>query len=159
MRLYGVLDKTPDELTEPAPTQVVFLRDASTPPAIWRDVETALHRRGLTTVKDRQQAWNLARGGVPVVFVDFSADSATATAGRVNARWKTKQTTRTAGQLLARAERERLTAAGATWLDTPVTIEERDAELPLADPATQAHVNNRPLDPDELARAATTQLT
>ena len=63
------------------------------------DVETALHRRGPATVKDRQQAWNLARGGIPVVFVDFSADSATATAGRVKARWKTKQTTRTVGQL------------------------------------------------------------
>jgi hypothetical protein len=57
-----------------------------------------------------------------------------------------------------RAERERLTAAGATWLDTPVTVEERDAELPLTDHATQAHVHNRPLDPDELARAVTTQL-
>ena len=80
-------------------------------------------------------------------------------AGRVKARWKTKQTPRTAGQLLTRAERERLTAAGATWLDTPVTVEERDAELPLADPATQAHFDNRPLDPHELARAVTTQLT
>jgi hypothetical protein len=40
-----------------------------------------------------------------------------------------------------------------------VTIEERDTELPPADPATQAHVHNRPLDPDELARAVTTQLT
>jgi hypothetical protein len=159
MRLYGVLDKPPEDPTEPAPTPVIFLRGAGTPPAIWRDVETALHRRGLATVKDRQQAWNLARGGIPVVFVDFSADSITATAGRVKARWKTKQTTRTAGQLLTRAERERLTAAGATWLDTPVTVEERAAELPLADPATQAHIHNRPLDPDELARAVTTQLT
>ena len=73
---------------------MVSLRAAGTPPQTWWEVETALHRRGLATVKDRQQAWNLARGGIPVVFVDFSADSATATAGRVKARWNTKQTTR-----------------------------------------------------------------
>jgi hypothetical protein len=158
-RLYAVLDKTPDEPTEPAPTPVVFLRGAGAPPETWRDVETALHRRGLATVKDRQQAWNLARGGIPVVLVDFSVDSATATAGRVKARWKTTQHTRTAGQLLTRAERQRLDAGGAAWLDTPITVEERDSELPLTDPATQAHVHNRPLDPDELARAVITQLT
>jgi hypothetical protein len=160
MRLYAVLDTTPDnDPAEPAPTPVVFLRGAGAPAATWRDIETALHRRGLATVKDRQQAWNLARGGIPVILVDFSANTDTATAGRVKARWKATQRTRPAGQLLPRAERDRLTADDAPWLDTPVTVEDRETELPLVDPTTQAHVTNRPVDPDELARAVITQLS
>jgi hypothetical protein len=159
MRLYAVLDKPPDDPAEPAPTPVVFLRGAGAGAATWRAVETALHLRGLATVKDRQQAWNLARGGVPVVLVDFSAVAATATIGRVKARWRVTETTRPAGQLLPHRERERLAAEGANWLDSPVAVEERETELPLTDPGTVTHVHNRPVDPDELARAVITQLT
>jgi len=96
-----------------------------------------MHSRGFATVRDRQVAWNLARGGVTVVLVDFS--SPTVTVGRVKARWRTTNTARQVGQLLPRAERDRLAAEGSTWLDTPVTVEERDAELPLADPEAATH--------------------
>ena len=115
-----------------------------------------MHARGLRTVRDRQQAWNLGRAGTPVVLVDFSAGSREVTVGRVKARWKITATTRPLAQLLPRAERERLAAEGATWLDTPVTTEDRHAELPLAEPATTIGVQS--IDPDELARAVITQL-
>ena len=72
VRLYGVLDKTYDNPTAPTPTPVVFLRGAGAPKTVWDDIETAMRRRGLMVVKDRQQAWHLARGGVTVVIVDFS---------------------------------------------------------------------------------------
>lgn len=158
MRLYAVIDK-PDEPARPVtPTPVVFLRGVGAPESTWARVETAMLRRGFAVVKDRQQAWHLARGGVPVVLVDFSADRPTATASLVKAKWKTIHLRRTAGQLLPRSERERLTAQGASWLDIPVTVEDRQAELPLADPAATAQVGNDPLDPDELARSAVTQL-
>ena len=102
--------------------------------------------RGLNTVRDRQQAWNLARAGTPVVLVDFSAGSREVTVGRVKARWTTTATTRPLAQLLPRAERERLVAEGATWLDTPVTTEDRHADLPLADPGTTTRLPNQSID-------------
>ena len=110
----------------------------------------------MRTVRDRRQAWNLARAGTPVVLVDFSAGSREVTVGRVKARWKTTATTRPLAQLLPHAERERLTAEGATWLNTPVTTEDRHPELPLTDPDTTIGLQS--IDPDELARAVITQL-
>ena len=134
VRLYGVLDKTYDNPTAPTPTPVVFLRGAGAPKTVWDDIETAMHRRGLMVVKDRQQAWHLARGGVSVVIVDFSRGS-DVTVGRVKARWKDVYRQRTIGQILPKQERERLSAQGPAWLTTPVTIEDREADLPLADPS------------------------
>jgi hypothetical protein len=61
-------------------------------------------------------------------------------------------------ELLPRAERERLTAEGATWLDTPVTTEDRHADLPLADPDTTTRRPNKSIDPDQLAKAVITKL-
>jgi hypothetical protein len=108
-----------------------------------------MHTRGLNTVRDRQQARNLARGGTPVALVDFSAGSREVTVGRVKARWTTTATTRPLAQLLPRAERERLSAEGATWLDTPVTTEDRHPELPLTDPERNIGFQNQSIDPDE----------
>ena len=79
VRLYGVLDKSYDNPAAATPTPVVYLRGAGAPKTVWDDIETAMHRRGLVVVKDRQQAWHLARGGVPVVIVDFSTGSDTCT--------------------------------------------------------------------------------
>ena len=112
--------------------------------------------RGLNTVRDRQHAWNLARAGTPVILVDFSAGSREVTVGRVKARWTTTATTRPLAQLLPRAERERLAAEGATWLDTPVTTEDRQADLPLADPGTTTRLPNQTIDPDQLAKTVIT---
>jgi len=69
---------------------VVFLRGAGATTSRWHDIETAMHTRGLHTVRDRQQAWNLARPGTPVVPVDFSAGPRDGTVDRVKARWKTR---------------------------------------------------------------------
>ena len=99
VRLYGVLDKSYDNPAAAIPTPVVYLRGAGAPKTVWDDIETAMHRRGLMVVKDRQQAWHLARGGVPVVIVDFSTGS-DVTVGRVKARWKDVHRQRTIGQLL-----------------------------------------------------------
>lgn len=159
VRLYEVLEKSFDNPADPAATPVVFLRGAGAPPQTWRDVETAMHRRGLATVRDRQQAWHLARGGVPVVLVDFSTGTPAVSVGRVKAKWSLSRTTRSAGQLLSPAERERLAVTGAQWLDTLVTVEEREAVLPLANPDTEARLQNEPINPDELARAAVSQLS
>jgi hypothetical protein len=157
VRLYGVLDKSYDNPTVPAPTPVVFLRGAGAPKTVWDDIETAMHRRGLMVVKDRQQAWYLARAGVVVVMVDFSAGS-DVTVGKVKARWKDVHRQRTIGQILPKQERDRLSAQRPDWLTTPVTIEDREADLPFADPATARHLRNDILDAEQLARAVIAQL-
>ena len=157
VRLYGVLDKTYDNPTAPTPTPVAFLRGAGAPKTVWDDIETAMHRRGLMVVKDRQQAWHLARAGVAVVMVDFSAGP-DVTVGRVKARWRDVHRQRTIGQILPKQERERLSAQGPDLLTTPVTIEDREADLPLADPATARHIRNDILDTEQLARAVVAQL-
>ena len=148
-RLYTVLGRPPaDDPGPPLPTPVVFLRGAGATTSTWKDIETAMHARGLSTVRDRQQAWNLARAGTPVILVDFSAGTRDVTVGRVKARWTTTATTGPIAQLLPRAERERLTAEGAPWLDTPVTTEDRHADLPLANPDT----NNPSAQPVDRSR-------
>ena len=157
VRLYGVLDKSYDNPAAATPTPVVFLRGAGAPKTVWDDIETAMRRRGLMVVKDRQQAWHLARGGVPVVIVDFSTGS-DVTVGRVRARWKDVRRQRTIGQLLPKEERERLNAQESGWLTTPVTTEDREADLPLTDPATAKHIPNEILNAEQIARAVITQL-
>jgi len=158
-RLYTVLGRPPaDHPGPPPPTPVVFLRGAGATTTSWQNIETAMHTRGLNTVRDRQQAWNLARADTPVILVDFSTGTSDVTVGRVKARWTTTATTRPLAQLLPRAERERLAAEGATWLDTPVTTEDRHADLPLANPDTTTRLPNQSIDPDQLARTVITQL-
>lgn len=72
--LYAILDEKPPSAVEPAPTPVVFLRGAKVDAATWRQATEALHARGWVVVRDRTQAWHLARGRVPVVLVDISND-------------------------------------------------------------------------------------
>jgi hypothetical protein len=78
--------------------------------------------------------------------------------GRVKARWKDLRRQRTIGQLLPKEERERLSAQGSGWLTTPVTTEDREADLPLVDPASAKHIPNEILNTEQLARAVITQL-
>ena len=102
VRLYGVLDKSYDNPAAADPDT------GGLPPRRRRTQDcVGRHRngdapRGLMVVKDRQQAWHLARGGVAVVIVDFSAGS-DVTVGRVKARWKDVHRQRTIGQILAQA--------------------------------------------------------
>lgn len=70
--LYAILDEKLPAAVEPAPTPVVFVRGAKVDAAIWRQATEALHARGWVVVRDRTQAWHLARGRVPVVLVDIT---------------------------------------------------------------------------------------
>ena len=92
-----------------------------------------------------------------MVIVDFSRGS-DVTVGKVKARWKDAHRQRTIGQILPKQERERLSAQGPDWLTTLVTIEDRQADLPSAGPATARHIRNHILDAEQLARAVIAQL-
>lgn len=74
--IYAILGKARDGGTpiRPAHTPTVYLRGAGRSDDTWACVQTAMWARGWATVSDRTTAWHLARGGVPVVLVDFSTD-------------------------------------------------------------------------------------
>lgn len=55
---------------------VIFLRGAGVPNSVWLELEQLCWARQWATTTKRQSAWHLARGGSPVVFVDFSKRSA-----------------------------------------------------------------------------------
>lgn len=147
-RIYAVLEKTPEPAPAPALTPVVFLRGAGAPSEIWQQVQAAMNARGLVTVRDRKQAWHLARGGAPVILLDFSAGAGTVT--RVRARWRITEVTRPLEELLDRTERDRLGAQ--VWMQTPVTVENRDAELPAVDVDRVTHFDTTAINPEWLAR-------
>lgn len=92
-RVYAILDRDPSAPTRPAPVPVVYLRGAGVKAPAWDRIERAMWSRGWDTTHDRTTAWHLARGGVPLVLVDFSAtrgDGAQArvvTVARLRARW------------------------------------------------------------------------
>ena len=72
--ITAALDTPPTEpVAAPPLPPVVFLRGAGADSQQWRAMSEAMHRCGYITVRDRTQAWHLARGRVPVVLVDFSA--------------------------------------------------------------------------------------
>lgn len=64
----------PEQIPKIALTPVVFLRGPKLPGDVWKAVTAAMHSRGWPVVRDRAQAWHLARGRVPVVLVDMAAD-------------------------------------------------------------------------------------
>lgn len=66
------------------PTPAVFLRAPGASSDDWRTLTAAIQARGWWPVRDRSQAWHLARGRVPVVMVDFAGE---VTVGRVKARF------------------------------------------------------------------------
>ena len=73
----AALDSPPvDPVDPPTLPPVVFLRGAGADPQRWQAIAAAIHRRGYVTVRDRTQAWHLARGRVPVTLVDFSTSLA-----------------------------------------------------------------------------------
>lgn len=153
-KIYAAIERQPEPADAPTLPPVVFLRGAKVPASRWAAVAQAMHQRGLITVRDRTQAWHLARAGAPVVLVDFSGDAGTIV--RVRARWRTTDVTGPLSALLPHSERER--HAGAGWLDVEVTTEERDMELPVIDPDS-AHRFSGLIDPDQLARWTVEQLS
>lgn len=87
--LYQMIDEHPNPAGTPAPTPAVFVRGAGVDSGTWTAVTSALHGRGWVVVRDRTQAWHLARGRVPVVLVDISQQRPTV--GRVKARYNDAQ--------------------------------------------------------------------
>lgn len=57
---------------QPPRQPVIFLRGRDVPNQTWNELKQLLWTRGLTTVANRTTAAHLARGGTPVVFLDFS---------------------------------------------------------------------------------------
>ncbi|RBO87046.1 hypothetical protein [Nocardia puris] len=138
----------------PAPTPTVYLRGAGVGDATWARVVDAMHARGWATVRDRTTAWHLARGGVPVVLADFSAqqddglEERTVTVGRVRARWHEDAIPGRVRDLLTTADQAR--HFGADWLDEPATVTTREMELPLISGGRASRPTRH--DPDTLNR-------
>lgn len=85
----GVYDALKSDNDLPAaqdqsPTPAVFLRAPGASSDDWRTLTAAMHARGWWPVRDRSQAWHLARGRLPVVMVDFASQ---VTVGRVKAKF------------------------------------------------------------------------
>lgn len=70
--LYEILEETPPAPTPPAPTPTIFMRGAGADKATWAQVVDAMYARGWLVIRDRTQAWHLARGRVPTVLVDIT---------------------------------------------------------------------------------------
>lgn len=87
--LYQMIDEQPGPAEAPALTPAVFVRGPGVDSATWAALTAALHGRGWMVVRDRTQAWHLARGRVPVVLVDISQDQPVV--GRVRARYNDAQ--------------------------------------------------------------------
>ena len=64
-------DQDPDA-DQPPLQPVIFLRGRDVPNQTWKELKQLLWARGLATIANRTAAAHLARGGTPVVFLDFS---------------------------------------------------------------------------------------
>lgn len=148
-RVYAILGRgdNGDEPRRPSLPPVVYLRGQGMSSGTWRRVEHAMWARGWVTVRDRTDAWHLARGGVPVVLCDFSAslDDSEPTpdggalvgyhryvvVGQVRARWEDTTVTAEVGDLLPSAERARLIRDRAEWLSTRIETTRTEMDLPM----------------------------
>ncbi len=68
-------DQDPDDhhdVDQPPLQPVIFLRGRDVPNQTWKELKQLLWERGLATIANRTAAAHLARGGTPVVFLDFS---------------------------------------------------------------------------------------
>lgn len=70
--VYEMLEQTPPPPTPPPPVPAIFVRGAGVDQTTWTHVIDAIHTRGWIVIRDRTQAWHLARGRVPVVLVDIT---------------------------------------------------------------------------------------
>jgi hypothetical protein len=71
--VYRVLQKPPAQPRLAGHTPAVYLRGAGVDTPTWKKVETAMSARGWVNVHTHTTAFHLARGGPPVVLVNFSA--------------------------------------------------------------------------------------
>lgn len=137
-RVYAILGRGKDGSMHvaPAPQPVVYLRGRGQPQDIWERVETAMWARGWRTVRDRTTAWHLARGGTPVVLVDFTSELDGLavdwiTVGRVRARYEVTTRPVALAELLLTNDRARLLRDRALWLDQVVSVADQEMDLPL----------------------------
>lgn len=170
-RIYAILRANPAAPQPPAMPATVYLRGAGCGQSIWDRVEPAMWARGWDTLHDRTTAWHRARGGMTVVFCDFSSADGqglsleTVTVGRVRAKWGQDAQTTSVGSLLTTADVRRF--QGQPWLDEFVEDVNPTMELPLVnggerrrpyvyDPDAlnrMGHAGVHVLDADALARA------
>lgn len=123
--------------TRPSLTPVVYLRGAGVRQPAWDRIERAMWARGWDTTHDRTSAFHLARGGVPVVLVDFTSQlpnglsRGVITVGRVRARYRDDHEEGTLVDLLTTADAAQAWRDHAPWINHPVTIVTTEMELPL----------------------------
>lgn len=95
-------------VTMPQLRPVIFLRGAGVPAEDWKRIREAMWAHGWATEQQRSTAWHLARGGVPVVMLDFSAGRDVVTASQVRAKYaadpKTDPAAKTVLAALSRCE-------------------------------------------------------
>lgn len=83
--VYQALERPAPSPPPPAPAPFVYIRGSGASAEVWRAITNSMHARGWSVIRDRTQAWHLARGRIPVVMVDISHQKPTV--GRVRARY------------------------------------------------------------------------
>lgn len=71
------------------PVPTMFLRGAGVPGGVRTALKRACSQHGWAVVRDRRQAWHLARGKIPMVMIDFTDNLVTV--GRVRAVYSEAQ--------------------------------------------------------------------
>lgn len=135
-RIYAIVGKGRDgtDPAEPALTPVAYVRGADLKQAAWDRLVPALHARGFSVVRDRTTAWHLARGGVPVVFIDVSLSPELGTqmvVGRVRARYETTVTHQTIASLVTTREAAALIREHPDIAHRVVETTEQETDLPV----------------------------
>lgn len=137
-RIYAILNRGEDggEPKPPATQPVVYLRGRAQPQDVWERVERAMWARGWRTIRDRTQAFHLARGGSPVVLCDFTGDFdglavQWITVGLLRARYEDEVVGGRVSDLMTSTDAARYMRAGAEWIQEPVEIVTTRMELPL----------------------------
>ena len=140
-RVYAILRAAAGEPECPVPVPVVYLRGRGISAATWQRVQHAMWRRGLVTIRDRSDAWRLARGNIPVVLCDFSEEldahppapdggfwhgyNRYVKVGLVRARYRVTKYRPLLKEVLGPAQEARFREGGAAQLLT-IQLEERE---------------------------------
>jgi len=73
-RVLSIIREDHPDITCPRMTPSIYLRGAGQFEETWERVTRAMWRCGWATTGDRTTSWHRARGGLPVVLVDFSGE-------------------------------------------------------------------------------------
>ncbi|GIF75684.1 MULTISPECIES: hypothetical protein [Asanoa] len=136
-RVHNILKREPAEPSPPPLTPTIYLRGAGVDDDTWDRVDRAMWARGWATVRDRTSAWHLERGGVPVVYVDFSTnvevdDHRAVIVQLVRARHNVVERLGTVGSRLedkTLSELVRVNPDARELLDAMVTLVDQEPEL------------------------------